>query len=248
MPWRCLAFGLLAAMTAMPVRAQLALAGLHLNEPVCERAARAAERDFNVPAGLLLAIGRVESGRFDPAVGRVVPWPWTIDAGGLGQLFDSADAALQRTRELQAHGNRNIDIGCFQVNLPSHPLAFASLEQGFDPAENARAAARFLAVLHNRAGNWEDAVASYHSANPDRGVPYRQAVFKRWSADASPSELLSSAAIPAIRDLVVVLAAPDQRMRIWTPSPLGTAAGHLIIVAGPQTVQPMLPRVITPGG
>ena len=104
----------------------------------CEQAGVAAEREAGLPAGLLLAIGRVESGRWDPIRGRMTPWPWTMNAAGKGQYFETKDLAAQTVRAQLDGGTRSIDVGCFQISLLYHPAAFDSLEQAFDPAANAR--------------------------------------------------------------------------------------------------------------
>jgi hypothetical protein len=57
-----------------------------------------------LPPGLLLAIDRVESGRRDPVTGRVAAWPWTINAAGLGRLFDRREDAIIETQALQVRG------------------------------------------------------------------------------------------------------------------------------------------------
>jgi hypothetical protein len=108
---------------------------------VCQAAGMDAERLHAVPPGLLLAIGRVESGRRHPATGMVAPWPWTINAGRTGRQFESDAEALGMTRRLRAQGVSSIDVGCFQVNLAHHPDAFVSLEDAFDPHANADYAA-----------------------------------------------------------------------------------------------------------
>src|SRR4051812_12117643 len=108
---------------------------------MCDAAAAQAERDWHVPSGLLSAIGRIESGRFDPAAGRVAAWPWTINAAGQGSYFDSAAAAIEMVRALLMRGIGSIDVGCFQINLMYHPGAFATLEQAFDAQANAQYAA-----------------------------------------------------------------------------------------------------------
>src|SRR5580698_5914576 len=101
------------------------------NSP-CEQAGLDAEREYALPAGLLSAIGRVESGRWDAALGRVTASPYAIDAAGQPRVTDSKDTALQQTRALQQSGLHNIDVGCFQINLQSHPSAFTDLDQAFD--------------------------------------------------------------------------------------------------------------------
>jgi hypothetical protein len=128
-----------------------------------------------MPAGLLGAIAKVETGRRAPD-GSVQPWPWSYNAAGDGRYAASNAEAIQEVRAIQARGVRSIDIGCMQVNLLHHPQAFASLEAGFDPTKNVAYAVRFLRELHARTGDWNQAVAMYHSATPERGLIYQQRV------------------------------------------------------------------------
>ncbi len=148
----------------------------------CRAAIAAAERGFAIPAGMLAAIGRVESGR-RTADGSVDPWPWSIDADGIGSVLASKPAAIEAVRALQARDVRSIDVGCLQVNLLQHPDAFASLEQAFDPAANASFAARFLVQLHAQTGDWPAAAALYHSATPALAAEYRRKVMAAWPAE-----------------------------------------------------------------
>lgn len=214
----------------------------------CEQAGRNAEQQYALPIGLLGAIGRVESGRWDPTLGRVVPSPWAIDAGGQPYLLNNKETALQQMRTLQDSGVRNIDVGCFQINLQSHPAAFSDLDQAFDPTANAEYAARFLASLHARLGTWEDAVAAYHSATPSLGLPYQQAVFANWS----PPEGWQHAAAGAptlsreIAASVTVFSVAGGVVRVWTPSVSGNSASPM--GANVSAAASGLPRVITPGG
>lgn len=147
---------------------------------LCRPAIAAAERAHGIPHALLLAIGRVESGRRDPETGRFGPWPWTINAEGTGQHFPTKEAAIAAVRALQARGVRSIDVGCMQVNLHHHPHAFASLEEAFDPARNADYAARFLVDLQARANSWTQAAAHYHSHTPELAEAYKRRVLAAW--------------------------------------------------------------------
>ena len=192
---------------------------------VCEAAGTAAEARHGIPAGLLNAIGRVESGRRDPATGRRAAWPWAINAEGRGRLFEDRAEALATTRALQAAGTASVDVGCFQVNLLHHRTAFGTLEDAFDPATNADYAARFLLALRDKVGTWETAVAHYHSATPERRIPYRDRVLATWSPGQPPLVPTPAAAPPG--PVVIRMAAwtpqPGTPMRIWTPSPPGQA-------------------------
>ena len=191
----------------------------------CAAAGTAAERQADLPPGLLLAIGRVESGRLDPATGIVAPWPWTINVAGAGHSFASADAARAAVSASLAQGVGSIDIGCFQINLQAHPHAFATLEEGFDPAANAAYAARFLSSLHTRLDSWEAAVAAYHSATPERGGPYRDQVMAVWGGHAPPAAM-APAATPVVTRAVVqtIVWKPSTGVRVWSPSAGGGAS------------------------
>lgn len=224
----------------VPARAQPAAS-------LCEAAGRAAEQQYSLPAGLLAAIGRVESGRWDTAFGRVVPSPWAIDAAGQPYLTDSKEAALQRTRELQKNGVNSIDVGCFQINLQHHPSAFTDLNQAFDPTANAQYAARFLTELRSRLGSWEDAVAAYHSATPARGIPYRQMVFANWATPEGWQRALASSPSLSARPVepLKVFSVGGNEIRVWSPSAAGRAAS-IVQINGAADAR--LPRVITPKG
>ena len=148
----------------------------------CRAAIARAEQDAQIPAGLLQAIGRVESGRRNPETGTTGPWPWTINAEGRGHFFPDRAAALAAVRELQGRGVRVIDVGCMQVNLHHHPRAFASLEEAFDPVSNARYAAQFLTQLHAVRNDWMVAAGHYHSHTPDLAQAYRARVQSAWPA------------------------------------------------------------------
>jgi Transglycosylase SLT domain len=199
----------------------------------CERAGVAAEQASGLPQGLLLAIGRVESGRWDSARGRVAGWPWTINAAGKGQWFEAKEAAAETVRALSGGGVRSIDVGCFQISLLYHPAAFTSLDQAFDPDANARYAARFLLSLFGQTGSWEAAVAAYHSADPALGFAYRQQVFATWPAAAPiaagapppPVSMLAIASRPRQVAMPMVIAG----VQIWTPMQAGTAAGVVVM-------------------
>ncbi len=139
----------------------------------------AAKLPARVPDKLLPAIARVESGRLDPATGRVRPWPWTINVEGAGYFYDSKAEVIAAVQAFEARGKRSIDVGCMQVNLLHHPKAFADLDEAFDPPANARYAVRFLTALYQQAKDWHLATAWYHSSTPDLGEEYQRLVFGR---------------------------------------------------------------------
>jgi hypothetical protein len=143
---------------------------------LCSAAVREAEQRHQLPEGLLLSIARAESGRPVRAMNDIRPWPWTIDADGLGLFLDSKAAAAAWVSS-QTRRHKYIDVGCMQIDLAMHPKAFASLDEAFDPTANADYAARYLSDLYREAGgSWDIAVGLYHSHTPYLAAVYREHV------------------------------------------------------------------------
>ncbi len=207
---------------------------------ICEQAGIAAEQAAGLPSGLLLAIGRVESGRWDAAHGRVTAWPWAINAAGKGQWFETKDVAAQTVKALLDGGTRSIDVGCFQINLMHHPAAFTDLNQAFDPDANARYAARFLLSLYSRTGTWEAAVAAYHSFDPVLGFAYREQVFSMWSTApvlAAASMTIHTGTAPMLAAVSRPMPAIIAGVQIWTPMPIGAGATVVAMPGAPDSTQ-----------
>ena len=155
----------------------------NVNTGLCRAAIAGAEAGTAIPNRLMSAIAVVESGRRDPATGSVSPWPWTINVEGVGHLYDSKAEAIAAVQAYQARGARSIDVGCMQVNLRAHATAFSSLDEAFDPATNARYAARFLLQLYSQAGSWPKATGAYHSWTPELGDDYARKVLAVWDSE-----------------------------------------------------------------
>jgi len=200
----------------------------------CAGAAAMAETEAGLPAGLLLAIGKIESGRVDPATGRLAPWPFAVNVSGRGVLAPNRDAAIAEVRAAQAAGQGSVDVGCFQVSLLHHPWAFDSLEAGFDPVRNARYAAGFLASLRVGAESWEAAAGRYHSKTPELAGPYAARVMGAWSGlDTGPVRLGGR---------LVQAAGVRFGMRVYVPDG-GLAAAAAMPAAGVPMVLPVAAEV-----
>lgn len=197
---------------------------------LCISAIRAAERSFELPAGLLMAVALTETGR---RVGDVhTPWPWSINAAGEGAWLDHRRAAIQRTRALQASGVESIDVGCMQVNLRWHTDAFDSLEAAFDPGTNVAYAARYLKELRTRSSSWLEAAGHYHSADPARARPYLARLSRNWTA-----------ALAGLEGPMLLPPAPGQIPLDFALAPPG-GMGALVDLTG---VRPAMSLVDTPG-
>lgn len=202
----------------------------------CVAAAGRAETEQGLPPGLLLSVGRIESGRYDAVAGGLVPWPFAVNVAGRGAYPASRDQAVALVAAELASGIRSIDVGCFQINLYHHPAAFASLDEAFDPDANARYAARFLRSLHERTGGWATAVGSYHSADPARGGPYSVAVLSDWTGERATAR--TPPVLGGSRMTPLPLAV---RVGVIVPTWAGDA--HPLALAG---ITRRLPRVVTP--
>lgn len=172
---------LVPILVALLLAAQATGRAAHAAEAsdLCSAATTVAEQHHDTPPGLLAMIAKVESGRRGPPAGALQPWPWTVDADGQGAFFASKAEAVAWSRQaLDSGAVTYLDVGCMQIDLRSHPDAFASLDQAFDPAANAEYGARFLRQLHDgpAGGNWFTAVGFYHSQTPILAAIYREQV------------------------------------------------------------------------
>lgn len=203
---------------------------------LCEAAAERAARNNSVPLPILQAVALAETGR-NPTGQREAalrPWPWTIHSNGRGHWFATRTEAVHFVTQLIGRGQRNIDIGCFQINLHWHGAKFRTIDQMFDPQANADYAAQFLSALFRQTQDWRSAVGRYHSRNPDKSAPYLERLERLYEAHlvapTSPETVQPS--IPAVQ---TVLTPPRQFRLISARGPLLThrSAARSLIGAAP---------------
>ena len=142
----------LAAFTSS-VAPTAALAG----QNVCEREMTRASKKYNVPLGILYAVGLTETG----VKGSLQPHAMNIE--GRAYFAVSAEDAIRKFQSAQRNGARLIDLGCMQINHHYHRAKFASLRAMLEPRTNVEYAAHFLTELKAREGSWTMAVARYHA-------------------------------------------------------------------------------------
>ncbi len=179
-----------AAAVALLVLLCVGVRPIHAEEPhaaapdwaaqqsaLCTAALTHAEQRYHLPQKLLASIALAESGRPIDSLSNIGPWPWTIDADGMGLFLDSKPAAIAWMHAQQSR-HSFVDVGCMQVDLHYHPEAFTSLDNAFDPEANADYAARLLLSLYNgeASGSWDIAVGLYHSHTPLLAAIYRDRV------------------------------------------------------------------------
>jgi Transglycosylase SLT domain len=173
----CLVAAWHPAMAEVADNAMVSQGWAEAQSALCTGALRSTEARHGTAPGLLSAIAKAESGRPVPPLKGLQPWPWAVNADRAAMYFDSKPAAVAWTRLALARGVQQVDVGCMQVNLQSHPQAFRDLDDAFDPAANADYAARFLKRLRDDAGgDWATAVGFYHSRTPLLAADYRERV------------------------------------------------------------------------
>lgn len=134
-------------------------------------------RQQQVPAELLYAVARAESGTHLPQ--GLHPWPWTLNVAGTGYRYTSRSSACQALTDFARTNNlKRIDAGLGQINLGWNGQKFSSLCASFDPTDNLTLTALLLRQHYNKSpGSWLDAAARYH--HPAGGKPaaiYRQKI------------------------------------------------------------------------
>ena len=129
------------------------------------------EKEKGIPHGLLLAIASVESKES----------PYVVNAKGRSYNFKSAGEAANFVRKVQKEGYTNINVGCMQLNVPSHRRNFASIEKMIEPESNIAYAAKLLKRLERDHGSIEHAVRYYNSSCPIANTRYKQKVDNAWS-------------------------------------------------------------------
>lgn len=218
-PLKVAALAAALVIGALSGRAQAPIAA---DAPRCLSEIARAEAAYAIPRGLLVSIALAESGRRDGDSGQIAPWPWSVNVLGAGRFYaseaDAEDAATQLLNASQAR----IDVGCMQVDLYSHPDAFRTLAEAFQPAANVDYAARFLVSLEKRTRSWTTAAAAYHSFDPAVAGSYVAHVLYYWKTLglAPPAVVAAAAASPSAP---VASASPGFTIDV-VPEPLDIAA------------------------
>lgn len=123
----------------------------------CEREILQAAAKYDVPTGILYAVGLTETGR------KGSLQPYALNIAGRAVFARSVQHALEEFEAARREGVKLIDMGCMQINHHYHGDRFADPAQMLDPARNVDYAARFLVQLKRRHQTWSMAVARYHA-------------------------------------------------------------------------------------
>lgn len=132
--------------------------------PAYEWAARTA----GIPASVLLAVARQESGA--PLRGELIPWPWTLNIAGTPLKFATwAQACTALDRALTSRSSYRIDVGLAQIDVGYFGRQVATPCELLDPYRNLLIASRILRHYHDLGESWMVAIGRYH--RPAGGAP-----------------------------------------------------------------------------
>lgn len=146
----------------------------------CSELVDKVEKKYNIPNKLLKAISLTESGRTIEK--EFIAWPWSLNVSGKSYYFkDKLNALLFLQKKIK--NQKNIDIGCMQINFKYHNKQFKNLESMLDPTNNIDWAARYLKELHKKYKSWNIAISRYHSSNPKKMKKYLEKVLKNWNRE-----------------------------------------------------------------
>lgn len=127
----------------------------------------AAEKEYGIPKGMLMAVSLVESG----AGGA--PSPFAMNIRGRTVIPRSEAEAATFLRDNQGNLRGAIYAGCMQLSLTDHKESFRPVEKIVNPEQNVRYAARFLVALRRETGSWAGAVAKYNGSSGKRAAAYQ---------------------------------------------------------------------------
>ncbi|WP_295881780.1 transglycosylase SLT domain-containing protein [uncultured Bartonella sp.] len=123
----------------------------------CEGEMIEASKRYDIPLGILYAVGLTETGNKDSLQ------PYALNIDGKAVFAQNESQALKIFYEAKRRGAKLIDVGCMQINHYYHGERFPSVAAMFQPHLNVDYAARFLRELKEREGSWTMAVARYHA-------------------------------------------------------------------------------------
>lgn len=127
----------------------------------------AAEKENNIPSGMLLAVSLVESG------GGGSPNPYIMNVRGRAIVPQSEAEAARYLRDNKGNLRGSVYAGCMQLSLTHHKQAFRPVEKIVNPEENVRYAAKYLVQLRREVGSWAGAVVRYNGASGQKAAAYQ---------------------------------------------------------------------------
>ncbi|HSK39421.1 MAG TPA: transglycosylase SLT domain-containing protein [Arenibaculum sp.] len=154
----------------------------------CTDFAIEAEREYDLPPGILLSIALVESG-----LGGI-PQPYAINLDGRPVMAATFEEARPYLRDGSGRLRKNVMVGCMQIALTYHNGQFKPVDKILDPRSNVFYAARYLKRLRAETGSWSMAVARYQGGTRNQRLTYLCKIHHNLAAlDSGSAALLDTA-------------------------------------------------------
>jgi soluble lytic murein transglycosylase-like protein len=130
----------------------------------CARAIAFYEKKYSIPKNLLYSLSLAETRKYVKRYKSGVAWAWTFQSNGSSKYFYNYHDALKFLKLNIAKGNKNIDVGCTQINWRYHKHDFKMKpELMLDPNRNVEWTARSLKKNFKKTKSWKKAVSLHHS-------------------------------------------------------------------------------------
>ena len=132
----------------------------------CTDHAIEAERQYQLPPGLLLAVSLVETGMGGK------PRPLAINDDGRPVVPETLDEARRHLRDPAGRLKTGLFVGCMQLSVTWHAQNFKPVDRIVEPRENVFYAARYLKRLRAEMGSWTKAIGRYQGGSRSQRLAY----------------------------------------------------------------------------
>jgi hypothetical protein len=132
----------------------------------CVDHALEAERQYQIPSGLLVSLSLVETGMGGK------PQPFVINDDGRAVRAETMEEAARHIRDRAGRLREGLFVGCMQLSVTHHSKNFKPVEHILDPRQNVFYAARYLKRLRAEMGSWTKAVGRYQGGTREQRLAY----------------------------------------------------------------------------
>lgn len=151
---------------AVQAPAQAAAGSSSAQPTSCTDHALEAERQYQIPAGLLVSLSLVETGMGGK------PQPFVINDDGRAVRAETMEEASRHIRDRAGRLREGLFVGCMQLSVTYHARNFKPVEHILDPRQNVFYAARYLKRLRAEMGSWTKAVGRYQGGSREQRLAY----------------------------------------------------------------------------
>jgi len=151
---------------------------------VVPQAYRTISEKVGVPAKVLYAVAKVESGNYSRYMNKRLPWPWTLNIEGVSHFYANKHQAVKALNDYLKTGHQSVAVGLMQIYWRWHKLSLKNPEKALDPYYNIKVGAQYLKEMHKQShGDWWKAIGLYHTKEVNERT-HEEAMHYRYSVVA----------------------------------------------------------------